>query len=266
MKNKNYDFLSFLFRKIISFKNDLRIEKSRFDIRAKSINKKNINFKNKILSSFLVYPYKEYEKKIKELSNDNFFALELCSGMGENTEVLLECCKSVYATDISPNSLKVLAKNFKGFSNCLKTKVCNMEDLPFENENFDIITCAGGLSYGNNLKVKKEIFRLLKKGGVFICIDSLDENPIYKLNRIFHFIKQNRTLSTLFRMPNFRLIKDYKNTFDSSEVIYFGSFTWIMPLVKLIFNDQFATKLSKKMDKCSPDWMSFKFLLVCKKI
>ena len=75
--------------------------------------------------------------------------------MGENTEVLLECCKFVYATDISPNSLKVLATNFKGFSNSLKTKVCNVEDLPFKNEAFDIITCAGALSYGNNLKVKK---------------------------------------------------------------------------------------------------------------
>ena len=34
--------------------------------------------------------------------------------------------------------------------------------------------------------VKKEIYRTLKKDGHFICVDSLNHNPIYRLNRFFN--------------------------------------------------------------------------------
>ena len=60
-----------------------------------------------------------------------------------------------------------------------------MESLPFKDKSFDIVACAGGLSYGDNKKVANEIYRVLKDNGSFICIDSLNENPFYKFNDIF---------------------------------------------------------------------------------
>ena len=68
-----------------------------------------------------------------------------------------------------------------------------MELLPFDNEIFDIVACAGGLSYGDNKLVLNEIYRVLKPKGMFICIDSLNENPIYKFNRYLHYLRGNRT-------------------------------------------------------------------------
>ena len=95
-----------------------------------------------------------------------------------------------------------------------------MEILPFDNETFDIIACAGGLSYGNNKLVLNEIHRVLKQNGTFICIDSLNENPIYKLNRYVHYLRGNRTKSTLKRMPDRKLLEDYKSKFGITKINY----------------------------------------------
>jgi len=38
-----------------------------------------------------------------------------------------------------------------------------MEKIPFGEGVFDLVCCAGSLSYGDNLKVMNEIFRVLKK-------------------------------------------------------------------------------------------------------
>ena len=71
-----------------------------------------------------------------------------------------------------------------------------MENLPYEKNTFDVVCCAGSLSYGNNLLVLNEINGVLKSDGYFISVDNLNENPIYKLNRYIHYIRGNRTLST----------------------------------------------------------------------
>jgi ubiquinone/menaquinone biosynthesis C-methylase UbiE len=52
-----------------------------------------------------------------------------------------------------------------------------MEKLPFADQSFDIIVSAGSLSYGDNDIVMNEIYRVLKLQGVFIAIDSLNNNP-----------------------------------------------------------------------------------------
>ena len=65
----------------------------------------------------------------------------------------------------------------------------------------------------NNKLVLNEIHRVLKQNGIFICIDSLNENPIYKLNRYLHYLRGNRTKSTLKRMPDRKLLKDYERKF-----------------------------------------------------
>ena len=55
-----------------------------------------------------------------------------------------------------------------------------MEKLPFRDNSFDAICSAGSLSYGDNLIVMNEIYRLLKTGGSFIAVDSLNNNPIFR--------------------------------------------------------------------------------------
>jgi ubiquinone/menaquinone biosynthesis C-methylase UbiE len=137
-------------------------------------------------------------------SHKGSFVLEIGAGMGENTKFLLATEAKVCATDISEHSLSVIEKRFN--NDKLTTKVADMEKLPFAGQSFDIIVSAGSLSYGDNDKVLDEIYRVLKNKGAFIAIDSLNNNPIYRLNRYLHYLKGERSLSTIARMPDLKLL------------------------------------------------------------
>ena len=124
-----------------------------------------------------------------------------------------------------------------------------MESLPFKDNSFDVICSAGSLSYGDNSIVMNEIYRVLVKGGIFIAIDSLNNNPIYKLNRYIHFLLGNRSKSTLQRMPTIKLLEKYTAKFDNVEVEYFGSLTWLFPILKKFLNDDLIKDISSTFDK-----------------
>lgn len=140
-----------------------------------------------------------------------------------------------------------------------------MEQLPFDNESFDVVTIAGSLSYGDSGKVDSEIRRVLKSGGYFICVDSLNNNPIYKLNRYFHYLKKERSLLTLKNMPTIQRINSIKNHYSDIYVEYFGCISWLMPIVKLFFNENRAKDISDAVDRyLKINRSAFKFVLIAK--
>ena len=250
-------------------KSDLDIERERYSKRAKinKQNKKNFQVKKR-KNNLIDAPYIEiYFKTLIRNSKKGFKILEICCGEGECSGPILENYQDITFVDISKNSLDVIKKNYSSFlKKSISFKECNMEVLPFEKEIFDIVACAGGLSYGNNKLVLNEIHRVLKLNGIFIGIDSLNENPIYKLNRYMHYLRGNRTKSTLKRMPDRKLLEDYKRKFGITKINYSGKLIWILyPLSKIIGYKK--TKiLSDFFDKNLPKWMSFKFIIEAKKI
>jgi SAM-dependent methyltransferase len=214
---------------------------------------------------FLASPYLCFEQKIRELVQPEHQVLELGAGSGLHTHVLLQTGAKVTATDISPNSLMLLQKNLVDFGDRLLTEVADMESLHFPDSSFDIITSAGSLSYGDPLKVDMEIHRLLRSDGVFICVDSLNHNPVYRLNRWLNYVRGMRTRSTLLRMPKLTRINSIADRFESLEVKYFGSLTWLMPLLSKLLGESLAAQISDHFDRTiSPKKSAFKFVLVAK--
>ena len=63
---------------------------------------------------------------------------------------------------IYQNSLDVIKKNYSSLTKSIIFKECNMEYSIWKWK-FDIVACAGGLSYGNNKLVLNEIHRVLKQ-------------------------------------------------------------------------------------------------------
>ena len=248
---------------------DLDIERERYSKRAKinKKNSKNSQFKKR-KNNLIDAPYIEiYFKSLIRNSKKEYKILEIFCGEGERSGPILENYKDITFADISKNSLDVIKKNYSSFlTKSINFKECNMEILPFDNEIFDIVACEGGLSYGNNKLVLNEIHRVLKQNGIFICIDSLNENPIYKLNRFIHYIRGNRTKSTLKRMPDRKLIEDYESKFGITTINYSGTLIWILyPLSKIIGYKK-SKILSDFFDKNLPKWTSFKFIMEAKKI
>ena len=195
---------------------DKNIEKKRYDDRAIKLIEAN-NFEVPLgLHSYMMEPIDSYKKNLLANVFNGARVLEIGAGMGENTEFLLNQGFNVHATDISSKSVEFLKKKYASYS-LFEAEVADMESLPFKDNSFDVICSAGSLSYGDNSIVMNEIYRVLVKGGIFIAIDSLNNNPIYKLNRYIHFLLGNRSKSTLQRMPTIKLLEKYTVKFDNDD-------------------------------------------------
>ena len=232
------------------------------------INAQNIN--RKILGAqaipiWLREPYTFYERILENNTNAKSNVLELGSGTGMHTGCVLEQRCTVTATDISKSSIEVLEYQFRDFAN-LKTLVCDMENLPFSENSFDLVFCSGSLSYGEPKTVIKEIKRVLKKNGKFICVDSLNHNWIYRFNRWKHFLRGYRTISTLRRIPSQKILDLYRDEFSQIEVNYFGAIAWLTPLLRLIVGGARASKIVSKVDNLiNVKSSAFKFVMLAKK-
>lgn len=226
--------------------NDKSIEKLRYDKRANQELAKTRDNNPSKSELYLEQPNLFYYKLLREIKAGSI-VLELGAGMGENTEIMLGRGLKVVASDISPASVKVMKNRFSTYTD-FSAEVVDMEKLLFEDNSFDVVCSAGSLSYGDNKIVMNEIYRVLKKDGSFIALDSLSNNPIYNINRYLHYLKGNRSKSTLKRIPNIKLIDEYSKKFGYIEIKFFGCITWMFPILKLIFSGNTIKNLSNRID------------------
>jgi ubiquinone/menaquinone biosynthesis C-methylase UbiE len=249
---------------------DKLIELDRYDARAKSQLVKvdtivETLFGSQTMPSYLQTPYIYYEQRIAELIRPDHLVLELGAGVGLHTRVLLNTGAQITASDISPSCLSLLMQKFKNANGNLNTRVADMESLPFEDASFDVIACAGSLSYGAPTLVDTEIRRVLRPGGMLICVDSLNHNPIYRANRWLHYIRGNRSKSTLKRMPNLSRIRALSEGFSSVSVRFFGAMSYAMPGIARLFGENTARTTSDMIDQLIGVRRSaFKFVIVAK--
>ncbi len=243
---------------------DKNIEKNRYNEIARDALKNNDLFRVNNLTLPLKTPYAFYQSVIVEYGDSDSTVLEIGAGMGENTEYLLATGARVCATDISDDSLSVLSKRFD--TDKLTTEVADMENLPFDDMSFDMAVNAGSLSYGDNDAVLNEIYRVLKPKGVFIAVDSLSHNPIYRINRYVHYLRGHSSLSTLQRMPTLKLLKKYHVKFGKIEARFFGSIAYLVPLMNRIFGELMSAKISDRVDRMVfVKRSAFKFVMIVEK-
>ena len=208
-------------------------------------------------------PYLFYEQRIREVIRPQDRVLELAAGAGMHTSALLQTGAQVTATDISPHSLKILEQRFGGVNGRLVTDVADMEALPFNDDMFDVVACAGGLSYGEPSLVDAEIRRVLRPGGMLICVDSLNHNPVYRTNRWLHYLRGNRSKSTLKRMPDLARIKALGGGFSNVSAHYFGALSFTMPVLARLLGENAAQAASDRVDQLvGVKRSAFKFVLV----
>jgi ubiquinone/menaquinone biosynthesis C-methylase UbiE len=251
---------------------DKLIEIARYDARAVAQMSQSALATESLLGScamaaYLREPYQYYESSIAGLLSPGCKVLELGSGTGAHTRALLQTGAQVMASDISPNSLSLLRQRLSSTYENLMTATADIENLPFDVNSFDVIACAGSLSYGDPKMVDSEIRRVLRPGGSLICVDSLNHNPIYRFNRWMHYLRGNRSKTTLKRMPDLNRIKALGFGFSDVHVEYFGSLTFAMPMVASLVGDNIAQTVSDQFDR----WIdvrrsAFKFVLVAQRL
>lgn len=250
---------------------DKLVELHRYDARARSqLSASGIapaadEFGSITMPQYLRTPYIFYEKCVSELIGSQDEVLELGAGSGLHTWALVQTGARVTATDISSNALKLLEQRIVNAGGEVRTQVADIESLPFADASFDVVACAGSLSYGEPALVDAEIRRVLRPGGLLVCVDTLNHNPIYRLNRWLHYWRGARTKSTLQRMPDLARIETLSNGFASVNVNYFGALSFAMPLVERLCGPKRAQLVSDRFDRLiGVKSSAFKFVLVAK--
>ncbi|GGW23296.1 bifunctional demethylmenaquinone methyltransferase/2-methoxy-6-polyprenyl-1,4-benzoquinol methylase UbiE [Arenibacter certesii] len=105
--------------------------------------------------------------------------LDIATGTGDLAINMVQTgAKEIIGLDISPGMLEVGRKKIeaKKLDTTIKMVVGDSENLPFEDNTFDAITVAFGVRNFENLeKGLSEIYRVLKKNGTFVVLET--SNP-----------------------------------------------------------------------------------------
>ncbi|MCI0713918.1 MAG: methyltransferase domain-containing protein [Chloroflexi bacterium] len=113
-------------------------------------------------------------------SQSNWHVLDIATGGGHTALKFAPLVAHVTVTDIAPKMLEAARQHItgKGIDN-VSFKVADAEDLPFEDEGFDLVTCRIAPHHFPNIaSFVRESARVLKPGGLLLVQDHvLPEDP-----------------------------------------------------------------------------------------
>ncbi|MGG1399504.1 demethylmenaquinone methyltransferase [Bacillus salipaludis] len=118
-------------------------------------------------------------------------ALDVCCGTGDWTIALAEAVGpsgEVVGLDFSKNMLKVGQEKVNQLGlNQIKLIHGNAMELPFPDQSFDYVTIGFGLrNVPDYLQVLKEMNRVLKPGGVAVCLET-SQPTLIGYRQLFYF-------------------------------------------------------------------------------
>lgn len=177
-------------------------------------------------------PYLIYEQQIRAHAVPGSQVLDLCCGHGVHSLTAPALGAEVTVSDIAPRNVELTLQRATRAGLTLKGQVADAEHLPWPDASFDLVLCAGSLSYMDHAIFFSEVARMLRPGGHFLCIDSLNHNPLYRFNRYLHYRRGERTLSTLERMPTLPTLALLEKTIGPCQATFHGTFTFLSPLLR----------------------------------
>ncbi|NEQ36753.1 MAG: class I SAM-dependent methyltransferase [Okeania sp. SIO3I5] len=111
--------------------------------------------------------------------NQNTQILDLCCGSGQTTNFLVKYSQNVTGLDASPLSINRAKKNVPS----AKYVEAFAEDMPFSNNQFDLVHTSAALHEMNSEQLKQiiqEVYRILKPDGIFTFVDfHSPTNPLF---------------------------------------------------------------------------------------
>jgi len=110
--------------------------------------------------------------------------LDIGSGPGSLAIAMAKITSlSVVALDVSHDMMKIARTNFanKQFSRQIVPIVADVHEMPYPDDMFDLIVSRGSIFFWNDrARAFKEIFRVLKPGGVAFCGGGMGSDEILR--------------------------------------------------------------------------------------
>jgi SAM-dependent methyltransferase len=118
--------------------------------------------------------------------------LEAATGEGRNLQVLIRTGAEIDACDASENALNKIPAEIR---KQIRETVCDMTDMPYEDGSFDFVLATDVIeTLPNQAEALKEIFRVTRKGGHFVCnipgfddgIAGIEMTPVGENKYLYH--------------------------------------------------------------------------------
>jgi len=208
-------------------------------------------------------PYAAYERAILATLRPGLRILELGSGTGRHSAVLTGLGSDVTCTDVATRALELLSERMRAAGQTVRVVTTPMESTPFEDASFDLVACAGSLSYEDPEALDREIMRVLRPGGSFIGVDTLAHNPVLGIaRRIRQWAAPNRTRSTLQHLASLDRVQRLAGLFDRSTIHGFGAWSWVWMPLSPVVGDELAAACCDACDQLpGSQRLAFKFVL-----
>ena len=117
-----------------------------------------------------------WKKNLIQMMNpsDKKKLIDVACGTGDISKLYVEATNndaSIMCVDSNINMINECKKNLKQYKN-INWKVCNAEKLNIKDNSFDFYTISFGLRNTKDInKTLEEAYRVLKKGGRFLCLE-----------------------------------------------------------------------------------------------
>jgi SAM-dependent methyltransferase len=198
-------------------------------------------------------PYAEFERQIAALAGPGAVVLDIGAGTGTFSLAARGEGRLLIATDISGTALLVAQRRARaaGLPLCL---VCaDGERLPFRDGAVDLVTSAGALYCFDLGALTNEVRRVLRPEGGWVIVDSLNENPLYRLNRFIGFLRRRRTALALHNVPTTASLRQLTRAFGAVDIRYHGVLAFLLPLLKPALGARQAGSIVHAADR----WMGW---------
>lgn len=136
---------------------------------------------------------------------DGMSVLELGCGTGDmwiNKEHEIKLCSKLVLSDFSEGMVDVAKNNLNMFKN-IEYKVIDIQDIPFESNQFDIVIANMMLYHVPDIeKGLSEVQRILKDNGTFYCATYGEHGIIEYLSKILYEYGVKDTVNKNFTLQN----------------------------------------------------------------
>lgn len=154
--------------------------------------------------------------------NDGMKVLELDCGTGDiwkKQDALILKCSRLVLSDFSDAMVDETQNNLKEYKN-IEYKVVDIQNIPFDNDSFDVIIANMMLYHVPDLsKGLKEVRRVLKNGGKFYCATYGEHGIIKYLSQILSKYGVKDSVNKNFTLQNGNKI--LTEIFDNVKRLYY---------------------------------------------
>jgi len=177
------------------------------------------------------YRYAIYLLKESEIINQNI--LNVACGTGEEAVILAKKGANVFASDISPISVRVAQKRacLNSVADRIHAEVMSVYNLKFPDASFKYIYGNACLHHFDLEKAILEMYRVLKPGGIGIFREPVGNSRILQKIRDFIPIKKD-IVSPNERQLTYEDINIIKTVFKNVVVKEFGLFIRLNRIIK----------------------------------